>query len=77
MKLSDFFLVLLLVGSSLLIRDRIAVRFVGSTSEFTRRPVAHTCGCVLELPNSYQSFIEFRSEFTSILESNVWIMDVV
>ena len=32
-----------------------------------RRPIAHTCGCVLKLPSAYDSYAEFRAEFTNVL----------
>lgn len=32
-----------------------------------RRPVAHTCGPVLELPWTYASYPELRAEFDSVL----------
>ena len=46
-------------------------------NDFERRPVAHTCGCVLELATSFKDYIEFRSEFNAVLESKVWVMDIV
>ena len=35
--------------------------------DFGRRPVAHTCGPLLELPSTYLSYPELRNEFDSIL----------
>lgn len=35
-----------------------------------RRPVAHTCGPLLEVPSTYQSYPELAEEFTSILSDN-------
>jgi hypothetical protein len=64
-------------GSDLLVVRQITVNFVSIASEFARVPVAHTCGCVLDLPTTYANFMEFRKEFCSILESGVWIMDIV
>ncbi|XP_035996096.1 uncharacterized protein LOC118563930 [Fundulus heteroclitus] len=63
-------------GSDLLLSGIIEVEFTVQTS-FTRRPIGHTCGMLLELSDSYDSFPDFRSEFNSILESNVWVMDIV
>lgn len=63
-------------GSNLIVSDSINVEFT-AMSDFTRRPVAHTCGMFLELPDSYESFPEFRTEFNEILKSNVWVMDVI
>jgi hypothetical protein len=39
------------------------------------RPIAHTCGPVLELPSSYANFVELREEFTNILNRDGWEMD--
>ncbi|XP_041834214.1 uncharacterized protein LOC121635197 [Melanotaenia boesemani] len=63
-------------GSDLLISGQINVEFAVQSS-FTRRPVAHTCGMVLKLSDSYDHFPDFRSEFNSILESKIWIMDIL
>ncbi|KAM9717484.1 uncharacterized protein ACNS7B_021134 [Menidia menidia] len=63
-------------GSDLLLSGIIEVEFTVQTS-FTRRPIGHTCGMLLELSDSYDSFPDFRSEFNSNLESNVWVMDIV
>ena len=41
-----------------------------------RRPVAHTCGSVLELPTTYQSFPQFRQEMNSIFTSEYWDIDI-
>ena len=43
---------------------------------FGRRPVAHTCGRVLELAKNYESFPQFRAEFNAVLSSKVWVMDI-
>ena len=42
-----------------------------------RRPIAHTCSFVLEVPSTYTSFPELREEFNHILEANNWEMDIV
>ncbi len=34
-----------------------------------RRPIAHTCSNILELPKTYSSLQEFRGEFKQLLES--------
>ena len=57
-------------GSDLLFKE-IAVRFT-QIDGFARRFIAHTCGCILEIPD----YVEFRSEFTSVLKSDVWVMDI-
>lgn len=63
-------------GSNLPIRE-ITVSFMVSTSTLTRCPVAHTCTGMLELPETYESFVIFRSEFNSLLNSNIWVMDII
>ena len=40
-----------------------------------RRPVAHTCGRVLDLPRMYESYSVFKSEMNAVLNSNIWVMD--
>ena len=64
-------------GADLLLCDCIQIRFIGSTSEFRREPLGHTCGCVLELPDSYTSALELREELTNVLDSNIWVMDII
>lgn len=63
-------------GSDVIICSKIQVVFT-KMSDFSRRPVGHTCGCVLELSDSYNNFPEFRSEFNAVLDSNIWVMDIV
>ena len=63
-------------GSDLLLGKDIEVSFVNVTG-LARRPVAHTCSCLLELPKTYENFPQFRSEFLSILNANVWVMDII
>ena len=42
-----------------------------------RRPIAHTCGCVLEIPSTYDSLSEFGAEFTNVLAKEKWQNDIV
>ncbi|KAK5862890.1 hypothetical protein PBY51_018241 [Eleginops maclovinus] len=42
-----------------------------------RRPIGHTCAFVLEVSDSYDNFPDFRSEFNAVLDSNIWVMDIV
>lgn len=53
----------------------IYVRF-SSLTGIARRPVAHTCGRVLEIPVEYEDLLEFKSEFCEILKSAVWVMEI-
>lgn len=46
-------------------------------ADFTRRPIGCTCGMVLELSDSYDNFPQFHAEFNCVLESNIWVMDIV
>ncbi|XP_031333699.1 uncharacterized protein LOC116163743 isoform X2 [Photinus pyralis] len=62
-------------GSDLITRI-IEVSFT-TTNGFQRTPVAHTCTGLLELPCTYDSFVDFRSEFNSLLNSNIWVMDII
>ena len=68
---------MLFSGADIDLGKSIKVTFVSGQSEFCRAPVAHTCECVLELPDSYTSFIDFRNEFNAVLSSGVWVMDIV
>ena len=63
-------------GSDLVLEKKIIVTF-NDLLGFERRPVAHTCGCVLELPRSYESYGAFKSEMQAVLWSDVWVMDIV
>lgn len=63
-------------GSDIL-PDSIAVSFT-SMDGFARRPIVHTCGPLLELPCTYQSFNELAEEFTSLLrEKGAWGFNIV
>ena len=41
------------------------------------RPIAHTCGPVLELPSTYSNFVEVRKQFNNILDKDTWEMDIM
>ena len=56
--------------------DAIQVNFT-NLSGLGRRPIAYTCNTVLELSSTYQSFPELREEFSAILASDYWEMDIV
>lgn len=63
--------------SDVLCVDKIEVIFT-SNDGLARRPVAHTCGHVLELPWTYMSYPELRVELDSILTiNNCYVMDIV
>ena len=65
-------------GSSLMIAKRISIKF-NMLSGLARRPIAHTCGCVLELPSTYLSYLDFEQEFKAILSDDEynWQMDAI
>ena len=64
-------------GSSVRIGKSIVVEFI-NLSGLARRPSAHTCSCVLELPITYSTATEFAHEFDSVLSSEyAWSMDIV
>ena len=57
-----------ITGSSALLTKEISVTF-NSNSGKGRNPIAHTCGCVLELPSTFFSYLDFEAEFTAVLEN--------
>lgn len=65
------------IGADLLVAKEIHVHFVEPKSTFTRSPQSHTCGCVLKVPNNYGSYLELAEEFTSVLDANVWVIDII
>ncbi|KAK9981748.1 hypothetical protein ABG768_001272, partial [Culter alburnus] len=58
-------------GSGLFLSKTVQVTFK-EMSEFSRRPIAHTCTQHLELASDYSTYAEFRAEFCSVLNSGVW-----
>lgn len=63
-------------GSTVMCKDKIEVMFNGSCG-LGRRPVAHTCGAVLDLPCTYSSYPEFRAEFDNVLNGDCFAMDIL
>lgn len=53
-------------GSDLFLSKTIQVTFK-EMSEFSRRPIAHTCTLHLELASDYSTYAEFRAEFCSVI----------
>lgn len=65
-----------LTGSEAITVDKIEVIFT-KLEGFGRRPVAHTCGPLLELPSTYSSYPELRNEFDSILaDESCFVMNM-
>ena len=58
-------------GSSAL--TNIGITF-NSLKGIGRRPIAHTCPKILELPQTYNSYLEFANEFASVLNHSEFIM---
>lgn len=45
---------------------------------FQRRPIAHTCDPILELPCTYQNYTELAEEFTTALSNkDAWGFNIV
>ena len=64
-------------GSDMICVDKIPVQFT-NLDGLERRPIAHTCGAVLELPRTYhQSFPELREEFNNILHQREWVNNII
>lgn len=63
-------------GSDLMLFATWQVHFTNLLGA-SRRPIAHTCSCTLELPSTYQSFPELREEFNNILQADNWEMDIL
>lgn len=63
-------------GSTVLCTDRIEITF-NTLSGLSRRPVAHACGAVPEIPCTYTSYPEFRKELDNILSGDCFTMDIV
>lgn len=64
-------------GTDSMFVTEIQVSFFLCDSEILRRPIAHTCGPVLELPSNYRNFCELRSDFSNILKADDWLMEIV
>ncbi len=58
------------------LQKKITVSFVPFATEFQRTPVGHTCGCHVEIP-AYTDYTDMKTEFSAVLKSNVWVMDIV
>ena len=64
-------------GSNLLIVPEITVNVTPQSTDFERRPIARTCGCVLDLPTNYIDFMILREDFDNILDKKILFMDIV
>lgn len=63
-------------GSSVVTVSNISISFNALTG-LARRPTAHTCSNLLELPHTYNTFLEFAEEFSVLLanEEFCWSMN--
>ena len=57
----------LIPDADVLIGKKIELHIVPSTATFSRTPTAHTCGFLLQIPSNYNSYIEFKTEFSNVL----------
>lgn len=62
-------------GATIICIEKIVVDFT-NIDGLERRPIAHICGAILELPTTYSSFPQFREEMNNILSSDFWDMDI-
>jgi len=58
-----------LTGSKSTPREKIMIEFT-RTSGLQRRPIAHTCSNLMELPATYNSYGVFKTEFKNLLASD-------
>jgi len=65
-----------MTGSDIICVSKIEVMFT-ALEGLQRRAVAHTCGSVLELPCTYNSYPELRVEMENVLMCNYYTMDIV
>ena len=63
-------------AADVIVTDALTISFTNSEG-LQRRPIAHTCGCTLEVPSTYASFCELREEFMAILNSDSWQMNIL
>lgn len=63
-------------ASDALIANKIEIAFTRLEGAACR-PIAHTCGPLLELPCTYSNFVELREQFNNILDRNTWEMDIM
>ena len=63
-------------GADMICTPKIEISF-NRMLGLTRAPQAHTCGPLIELPSTYNSYPELRREITSLLEENRLFMDIV
>jgi hypothetical protein len=65
----------LITGQTCVPTKTIQVVF-SNLSGFGRRPVFHTCGYLVEIPDTYRNYKEFESEMKNIMSSDVLHFDL-
>lgn len=64
-------------GSCMMLQHGISISFT-TMEGLARRPIAHTCGPLIELPCTYQTYNELAEELTNILrEKGAWGFNIV
>lgn len=64
-------------GSDVIVCDGLSVTFLELVGA-EKRPIAHTCGPVLELPSTYQSYNELAEQFNFIIKNTItWAFTIV
>ena len=61
-------------GADVICVETIYIQF-SQLDGLARRPIAHTCGCVLEVPTSYGGYPEFRNEWSELMKNDEWRND--
>lgn len=66
-----------LTGSNVITCESILVTF-SMLEGVGRRPIIRTCGPILDLPSTYQSYSELSEEFSSLVnEKGAWSFNIV
>ena len=60
----------------IMIDKKIEVTFI-KCEGLSARPIAHTCGPLLEIPSTYANYVELREDFMNILNRDNWEMDII
>ena len=58
-----------LTGSDTIVVDHIDIEFVGTPAIASRRLIVHFCAPMVEVLYTYNSYLELRQEFISILSN--------
>ena len=58
-----------LTGSDTIVVDHIDIEFVGTPAIASRRLIVHFCAPMVEVLHTYNSYLELRHKFISILSN--------